>query len=113
MAPYAPERGDIIWLQFTPQAGHEQAGKRPALVISPAGYNRKVGLALVCPITSNGKGYPFEVELPQALKAQGSILCDQIRSLDWRARRAEWFCPAPREVVEEATAKILALVDPR
>ncbi len=113
MAPYAPERGDIIWLHFTPQAGHEQVGRRPGLVISPADYNRKVGLALVCPITSKVKGYPFEVELPHGLKTQGAILCDQIRSLDWRARRAEPFCPAPREVIEEATAKILALVDPR
>lgn len=113
MPKYAPGRGDIIWLQFTPQAGHEQAGRRPALVISPVGYNRKVGLALVCPITSNLKGYPFEVELPQGLRAQGAVLCDQVRSLDWRARRAERLCPAPPEVVEEVIAKILTLVDPR
>lgn len=112
MAQYAPDRGDIVWLHFTPQAGHEQAGRRPALVMSPARYNRKVGLALVCPITSNVKGYPFEVELPEDLKAKGAVLCDQIRSLDWRARGAERFCPAPREVVEDVTAKILALVDP-
>lgn len=82
-------------------------------MISPAAYNRKVGLALVCPITSNVKGYPFEVELPQGLPAQGAILCDQVRSIDWRARQAEKFCPAPREVVEEVTSKILVLVDPR
>jgi mRNA interferase MazF len=112
VAEYVPERGDIAWLQFTPQAGHEQTGRRPALVISPRTYNRKVGLALVCPITSQVKGYPFEVLLPKGLKATGAILCDQIRSLDWRARRAERLCPAPREVVAEATAKIVALVDP-
>ena len=81
-------------------------------MLSPVGYNRKVGLALVCPITSDVKGYPFEVELPEGLKAQGAVLCDQLRSLDWRARRAESLCPAPREVVDEVTAKILALVDP-
>lgn len=112
MAEHVPERGDIAWLQFTQQAGHEQTGRRPALVISPRTYNRKVGLALVCPITSQVKGYPFEVLLPKGLKATGAILCDQIRSLDWRARRAERLCPAPREVVAEATAKIVALVDP-
>lgn len=112
MASYAPDRGDIIWLHFTPQTGHEQSGRRPALVISPAAYNRRVGLALVCPITSNVKGYPFEVELPVGLKAKGAVLCDQLRSLDWRARSAARFCPAPPEVIEEATSKILALVDP-
>lgn len=112
MAAFAPDRGDIIWLHFTPQAGHEQAGRRPALVISPIAYNRKVGLALVCPITSKVKGYPFEVVLPEGLKAQGAILCDQIRSLDWQARQAERLCPAPKEILEEATAKILALVSP-
>jgi mRNA interferase MazF len=111
VAAYAPERGDIIWLHFTPQTGREQSGRRPALVISPAGYNRKVGLVLVCPITSKVKGYPFEVVLPQGFKAEGAVLCDQIRSLDWRARRAERLCPAPPGVLEEATAKILALVD--
>lgn len=111
-APYAPERGDIIWLNFTPQSGHEQAGRRPALVMSPGAYNRKVGLALVCPITSKVKGYPFEVEIPPGLQAQGAILCDQIRSLDWRARQAERCCPAPVAVVEEVTAKVLTLIGP-
>ena len=112
MAAYTPDRGDIVWLEFTPQAGHEQSRRRPALVISPRAYNRKVGLALFCPITSNVKGYPFEVVLPEGTKAQGAVLCDQLRSLDWRARKASRFCPAPAEVLEEATAKILALVDP-
>lgn len=109
---YVPDRGDIVWLQFDPRTGHEQAGRRPALTISPRSYNRKVGLGLFCPITSAIKGYPFEVELPKGLKAEGAILCDQIKSLDWRARRASRLCPAPAEVLEEATAKILALVDP-
>lgn len=112
MAGYAPERGDIVWLQFHPQSGHEQAGRRPALVISPRLYNRKVGLALVCPITSSVKGYPFEVLIPPGSKAEGVVLSDQIKSLDWRARRAEKLCPAPKGVIEEVTAKILALLNP-
>lgn len=112
MAGYTPDRGDIVWLRFDPQAGHEQAGRRPALVISPKVYNRKAGLALFCPIASNVKGYPFEVVIPKGTKAQGAVLCDQIKSLDWRSRGAERFCPAPVEVVEEVAAKILALVEP-
>ena len=114
MAPArAPERGDVVWLQFNPQAGSEQAGHRPALVISPRSYNRRVGLALVCPITSRVKGYPFEVELPRGLKVEGAILCDQIRSLDWRVRRATPAGSVPEPVMQEVTARILALVDPK
>lgn len=109
---YAPERGDLVWLEFTPQAGSEQAGRRPALVVSPRSYNRKVGLALVCPITSRIKGYPFEVELPPGIEAQGAILCDQLKSLDWRARGATHFGVVPDAVMEEVTARLLALVDP-
>lgn len=112
MGAYVPGRGDIIWLLFTPHAGHEQRGRRPALVISPAGYNRKVGLALVCPITSTVKDYPFEVVLPDDLPAHGCVLTDQLRSLDWRARKAKWICAAPNDVLTETTSKILALVDP-
>jgi len=107
---YVPDRGDIVWLQFTPQAGHEQAGHRPALVISPLPYNRKVGLALFCPITSRVKGYPFEVELPPGLPVAGAILADQIKSLDWRVRKAKRMCIAPQEVVEEVLGKVSALV---
>ena len=107
-----PERGDVVWLEFHPKAGSEQAGRRPALVISPKPYNRKVGLALVCPITSRVKGYPFEVELPEGLEAKGVILCDQIKSLDWRARRTARIGAVPGTVMEEVTARILALVNP-
>jgi len=110
--PHVPERGDLVWLEFNPQAGSEQAGHRPALVISPRSYNRKVGLAVVCPITSRVKGYPFEVELPQGIEAQGAILCDQLKSLDWRARSATYFGSVPDAVMEEVTARILTLVDP-
>lgn len=109
---YVPERGDVVWLEFNPQAGHEQAGNRPALVISPASYNRRVGLALFCPLTTHVKGYPFEVVLPLGLKATGAILADQIKSLDWRVRRARLLCKVPPEVVEETLARVLALVEP-
>jgi mRNA interferase MazF len=111
-AARAPERGDVVWLQFNPQAGSEQAGHRPALVISPRSYNQRVGLALVCPITSRIKGYPFEVELPQEMETEGAILCDQIKSLDWRARKAKRIGTVPQFVIQEVTARILALVDP-
>ena len=110
--PYVPERGDIVWLQFTPQAGHEQAGYRPALVISPRSYNRRVGLALFCTVSSQLKGYPFEVALPPGLKATGAILSDQVKSLDWRVRKAKRVCTVPGEIMEETIARILALVDP-
>ncbi len=109
---YVPERGDVIWLQFNPQAGSEQAGHRPALVISPRSYNRRVGLALVCPITSRVMGYPFEVELPEGLEASGAVLCDQIKCPDWRARRATRLDSVPDGVLQEVTARILVLVDP-
>ena len=107
---YIPAQGDIVWLQFNPQAGHEEAGRRPALVISPKEYNRKVGLALFCPVTSQVKGYPFEVLLPSGLAASGAVLSDQVKSLDWRVRKAERLCTAPEGVVEEVLGKILALI---
>ncbi len=101
-----------MWLQFTPQAGHEQAGHRPALVISPTPYNRRVGLALCCPVTSQVKGYPFEILLPSGLEVEGAILSDQIKSLDWRARKARRIGRVPTDVLAETVAKILALVNP-
>ena len=112
MAAYVPDRGDVVWLQFTPQRGHEQAGLRPALILSPRAYNRKIGLALACPITGQVKGYPFEVVIPDGLDARGAILCDQIKSLDWRARKARRLARVPAEVLAEVTARILVLVDP-
>ena len=84
-----PDRGDLVWLDFTPQAGHEQAGRRPGVVLSPVAYNRKVGLALVCPITTQAKGYPFEVPIAGQRSVMGVILADQVKSIDWRARRAK------------------------
>ena len=108
---YVPRQGDIVWLQFTPQAGHEQSGLRPAMVVSPRAYNSKVGLALFCPITSRVKGYPFEVLLPSGLSVQGAILADQIKSLDCRVREANLLCVAPPEILEEVMAKIFALLE--
>lgn len=106
---FAPARGDIVWLDFSPQAGHEQAGRRPALVVSPESYNRKVGLALFCPVTNQVKGYPFEVPLPAGLGVTGAVLSDQLKSLDWRARRAELICRAPQAVIDDVLAKTASL----
>ena len=107
---YCPERGDIIWLSFNPQLGHEQAGRRPALTLSPSLYNRKVGLVLVCPVTTNIKRYPFEVQLPDELKISGAILSDQIKSFDWKARKAEYICKVPTDIIEDVLAKIATLL---
>jgi len=107
---YIPERADIVWLQFNPQAGHEQAGRRPALVVSPQKYNDKVGLALICPITSRIKGYPFEVVLPSNWEISGAVLADQVKSLDWRIRHAEYICKSSANLMEEVLEKIEVLI---
>jgi mRNA interferase MazF len=109
-ARYVPERGDILWLTFDPQAGHEQAGRRPALVLSPATYNRRAGLVLVCPITNQAKGYPFEVALPKSLPISGVVLVDHLKSIDWAARRAQFVARAPADVVADVTARLRPLV---
>jgi mRNA interferase MazF len=103
---YVPRRGDVVRLTFDPQAGHEQAGRRPAVVLSPSAYNAKVGLALLCPITSQVKGYPFEVVLPPGLPVSGAIMADQVKRLDWQARTAEFICALPAAVVSEVLQKI-------
>jgi mRNA interferase MazF len=105
-----PGRGDIVWITFNPQAGHEQAGRRPVLVLSPAAYNEKVGLAILCPITSQVKGYPFEVVIPDGLPISGVILSDQVKSLDWRIRQVEWICELPKAVFEEVQQKLSTLL---
>ena len=105
-APYTPDRGDIVWLMFDPQAGHEQAGRRPALVLSPASYNGKTGLALMCPVTSQVKGYPFEVAIPEKLKFKGVVLSDQVKNLDWRVRQAEFICKLPEEAVVQVLKRV-------
>ena len=107
---FCPGRGDVVWLTFDPQAGHEQAGRRPALVLSPRSYNRKVGLAILCPITSRRKGYPFEVRIPDGLEVSGVILSDQVKSLDWKARKTELCCTLPPETLHEVVGKVATLV---
>ena len=107
---YVPRRGDIVWLSFDPQAGHKQAGRRPAFVLSPESYNRKTGLFLACPITSKVKGYPFEVALPDGLEVSGVILTDQIKSLDWKVRKAELAASTGDDVSENVLALILPLI---
>lgn len=111
-ATYVPDRGDLVWLEFTPQTGSEQAGRRPALVISPKAYNAKVGLALFCPVTSRVKGYPFEVVLPEGSGVIGVVLADQLKSLDWRARKAKLMERASYELLAMVTARILPLLVP-
>jgi mRNA interferase MazF len=110
MGDYIPQRGDLIWLTFNPQAGHEQAGRRPAVILSPSGYNAKTSLALICPVTSQIKGYPFEIAIPQGVPIQGVILSDQIRSLDWRARRAERVGSLPVETIAQILERLKALL---
>jgi mRNA interferase MazF len=105
-----PERGDVIWIDFDPQSGREQAGRRPALVLTPARYNRLVGLLIACPVTKQVKGYPFESPLPADLPIQGVVLSDHVRSLDWRTRRAEIICKVPGDLVDDVTAKVHALL---
>lgn len=110
-SPYCPRRGDVVWLTFTLQAGHEQAGRRPALVLSPESYNRKTGLALLCPITSQVKGYPFEVAIPAGLDVSGVVLSDQVKSLDWKARDFRFSCEAPQAVLHDVVAKLDTLLE--
>lgn len=107
---YVPDRGDVVWLTLTPQAGHEQAGRRPAIVLSPKRYNGRVGLLLACPVTSRSKGYPFEVALPPGLRVAGVVLSDQLKSLDWRAREAAFVARLPKDVVAEILEKAATLL---
>jgi len=107
---YIPTRGDVVWITFNPQAGHEQAGRGPALVLSPSSYNGKVGLAILCPVTSQVKGYPFEVAIPAGSKLSGVVLADQVKSVDWRARGAIRKGRVKESVIAEVRAKIIALI---
>jgi len=100
--PRVPDRGDVVRITLNPQTGHEQAGRRPALVLSPAAYNGRVGRQI--------KGYPFEVLIPEVLDIVGVILADQVKSLDWRARRAEWICTLPQATVAEVLGKLSTLL---
>lgn len=108
----APQRGDFVWIDFDPQAGHEQAGRRPALIVSPRSYHQRTSFAIVCPITSTRRGNSFEVLLPEGLPIQGVVLADQIKSIDRHARRIEPAGRAPDDVVRDVMARLLPLVHP-
>ena len=107
---YVPERGDAVWINFNPQVGHEQAGRRPAIVLSPQSYNGKVGLCLLCPITTKPKGSPFEVLVPSSSGVTGVVLSDQAKSLDWRVRNAEFITDLPETVIIEVLKKLKSLL---
>jgi mRNA interferase MazF len=107
---YVPDRGDAVWLTFDPQSGHEQSGRRPAVVLSPRAYNSKTSLAIFCPVTSRVKGYPFEVLIPEGLPLEGAVLADQIRSLDWKARRASMICELSSDTIDEILGKLEPLL---
>lgn len=107
---YVPRRGDIVWITLSPQAGQEQAGRRPAVVLSPTRYNARVSLALLCPVTTQVKGYPFEVVIPSGLPVSGVVMSDQMKSLDWRARQVEYICTLPADTVAEILQKLNALL---
>jgi len=107
---YIHATGHIIYLNFDPQIGHEQRGRRPALVLTPFEYNSKTSLAIMCPITNSEKGYPFEVKIPPDFDVTGVILCDQVKSLDWRERNAEYKCELPPDIVFDVLEKIKVLL---
>lgn len=109
LGTYCPKKGDVIWLDFDPQAGHEQAGRRPALIISGQRYNQVTGLAMVCPITTKVKGYPFEVGLTGTITT-GVVLSNHLKSLDWKVRKAEFIEACPKLILEDVLAKIQAIL---
>lgn len=105
-----PRQGDIVWINFMPQVGKEQSGRRPGLIISRSQYNRKVGLALVCPITTKSKGYMLEVPLPLGLSITGVVLADQVKSFDWQNRQIEYICKAPASLTNQVILAIQTLM---
>lgn len=109
-APYVPDAGHVVWLEFNPRRGHEQAGRRPALVLSRADYNDKTSLCIVCPITNEVKGYPFEVPVGQNPDVTGVVLSDHVKSLDWRARKAECKGTVDISVIEEVRQNVATLI---
>ncbi len=110
MVAAAPDRGDLVWLEFSPQAGHEPAGRRPALVVSPALYNSRSGLALVCPVTTKSKGYPLDVHLSDGFPVYGVIQSDQFRSLDWKERKFTAIAKVPDSTLQSVLNKIRSLL---
>ena len=110
MRAYVPDAGDVVWLTFDPQAGHEQSGRRPALIVSPRAYNAKARMAVACPITSHVKGYPFEVPLANTGTITGVILADHVKNLDWQARKVAFQAKAPSDVLSEVRERLRALL---
>ena len=107
---FCPQRGDVIWISFNPPSGSELYVRRPALVISPAEYNHRTGMVLLCPITRRVTGYPFEVPIPDGLRVDGAILADQVKSVDWKARKAHFFCTLPAHVMHAVRGKLGTLI---
>ena len=107
---YVPRQGDVVWLDFHPQSGREQSGRRPGVVLSPRSYNGKVGIAILCPISTKVKGYPFEVLVPAGLPIHGVVLSDHVKSLDWRARQASLLCRLPESAMDEVLRKLNTLL---
>ena len=107
---YVPDAGDLVWLTFDPQAGHEQRGRRPALILSPRSYNAKARLAIACPISSHVKGYPFEVPLPSGGKISGVVLADHVKNLDWKARRVAFEAKARADIVTDVRERLRVLL---
>lgn len=108
---YVPDRGDVVWIHLDPQAGREQGGHRTCLVLSPASYNGRTGLAILCPITNQTKGYPFEVMLPAGITTTGVVLADHIKSLDWHVRKAKFREKIPLHVVQEVLDSAMTLLE--
>jgi mRNA interferase MazF len=109
-SPWVPARGDIVWISMATTSGRERSGRRPALVLSPAAYNAKVGRAILCPVSSQAKGYPFEVPVPDGLPVRGVVLADQVKSLDWRSRGAEPICAVAAETTTAVLRRLETLV---
>ena len=107
---YVPDAGDLVWVTFDPQAGHEQRGRRPALILSPKSYNSRARLAIACPITSQVKGYPFEVPLPPDGAISGVVLADQVKNIDWQARRVEFGAKASAEILTDVRERLRVLL---
>ena len=107
---WAPDRGDFVWMNFSPRVGHEQSGYRPALTLTPLSFNRRMGFGLFCPVRSRVKGYLFEVPIPAGSKIEGAVLTEQVKSVDWRERKAKPAGRAPDSVVQEALAKVRTLL---
>jgi len=107
---YCPDEGDIVWIDFDPQKGHEQRGHRPALVLTPLAYNRRVRLCVLCPITTEVKGYPFEMPVPPGGTTIGAVLCDQVKNMSWAERRCRFIERAPVGLIDHIRAKVKALL---